>query len=560
MRLESSHPWSLTYEALGKDWHQIPELPHLTLSGYVREHARHLGTREALVFLGKGMSYAELDKLADRCANLFLSLGCKRGDVLACHLPNTPQYVVALIAAARIGMLTTCISPLLTATEIAHQANDAKVKVLITLDALLPTSVTPLKDLIPSLEVVLVSSATELVAGAPSAKPQMTLLGSAMVRGLAEALETIPPAPPAPVDVPMTDVLYLMYTGGTTGMPKGAQLSSRNLLINNLQCDAFYGYRLGEEVVASAFPLFHIGGMAVLANALRTASTFVLVPDPRNIEHLCAEMKARPPTVLAAVPALFQMLLGSSAFRALDFSALRTAISGAAPFAESELRRLEELIGAGKFCEVYGMTETAPVQTLNPASRFKPGFVGIPLPGTEVRIVQSETHETLPLGEVGEIVVSGPQVMSGYLALPEATGTALREIDGRTWMFTGDVGFMDQEGYVKVCDRSKDMLIVGGYKVFSVELESKLQALPFVALCAVVGRPDKARPGNDIVQLYVQRRPDDEPTAATREEEILNFCRTNMSPYKVPKEIHFVETIPLTSVGKIDKKALRQRQ
>src|SRR5690606_20789394 len=187
---------------------------------------------------------------------------------------------------------------------------------------------------------------------------------------------------------------------GTTGLPKGAQLTSRNLFMNNLQCDAFYGYRTGREIVASAFPLFHIGGMAVLFNALRTASTFILLPDPRNIELLCAEMRARPPTVLAAVPALFQMLLNSQAFRALDFSQLRVAISGAAPFAESELSRLEEVIGPGKVCEVYGMTETGPVQTMNPAARFKPGFVGIPLPATQVRIVDPETLAPTPPGEV----------------------------------------------------------------------------------------------------------------------------------------------------------------
>ncbi|HEY6876726.1 MAG TPA: AMP-binding protein, partial [Polyangiales bacterium] len=211
------------------------------------------------------------------------------------------------------------------------------------------------------------------------------------------------------------------------------------------------------------------------------------------------------------------------------------------------------------FCEVYGMTETAPVQTLNPSSRYKPGFVGVPVPGTEVRIVNAETLEQLPVGETGEIIVTGPQVMQGYLAAPEATKTALREIDGRTWMFTGDVGFFDSEGYLKVCDRSKDMLIVGGYKVFSVEVETKLRALPFIAMCAVVGRPDTARPGNDIVQLYVQRLPNDTAPEAQREEEILAFCRQTLSPYKVPKEIFFVEAVPLTSVGKIDKKALRSR-
>jgi long-chain acyl-CoA synthetase len=552
-------PWLTTYQALGKEWHSLnlPVLPPNTLSDYVREHARAYGEREALVYLGAGMSYAQLDQLADRCANLLLSLGCQRGDVLACHLPNTPQYVVAMVAAARIGMVTTSISPLLTGSEIAHQANDAKVKVLLTLDALFAGPVAQLKDQVPTLEAVLVASATELLTGGKPADPDASRLGKARVLGLARALEGASSERAPDVEVPLTDVLYLMYTGGTTGLPKGAQLTSRNLFMNNLQCDVFYGYRTGREIVASAFPLFHIGGMAVLFNALRTASTFILVPDPRNIEHFCAEMKARPPTVLAAVPALFQMLVNSQAFRALDFGQLRVAISGAAPFAESELSRLEEVIGPGKVCEVYGMTETGPVQTMNPPMRFKPGFVGIPLPGTQVRIVDPQTLASLPPGQVGEIVVTGPQVMVGYLSPPGANAAALREIDGRTWMFTGDVGFMDDDGYLKICDRSKDMLNVGGYKVFSVEVENKLQSLPFVAMCAVVGAPDEQRPGHDTVQLFVQRKPGDTATETERGLEIIAFCRANMAPYKVPKEVFFVDAIPLTSVGKIDKKKLR---
>ena len=311
--------------------------------------------------------------------------------------------------------------------------------------------------------------------------------------------------------------------------------------------------------MASAFPLFHIGGAAVLFNALRTAATFLLIPDPRDIEHFVNEMKARTPTVLAAVPALYQMLCANETFKNLDFSGLRMAISGAAPFAKEEVQRLERLVGAGKFCEVYGMTETSPVITLNPASHFKEAHVGIPLPGTDVRIVDSEDGETLmPRGEAGEIIAAGPQIMQGYLEMPEASKKALREIDGKTWMHTGDIGVMDEDGFVRVCDRSKDMLIVGGYKVFSVEVESKVKSLDWVAMCAVVGRPDTSRPGNDVVQLYVER------TAGSQEEEtelkasLESFCRENMSPYKVPKEVFFIKAIPLTSVGKIDKKALRQ--
>ena len=552
---QESRPWLSTYESLGKDWYTLPELPEKTLSDYVRGYATEFPDREALVFLGQALTYKQLDTLADRMAALFAEQGATEGDVLGIQLPNTPQYVIAFIAAARLGMVTTSISPLMTPPEITQQANDAKVKILMTLMPFWQTSVQPVLGKVPTLTTVIVSGPMDIMSGQGEAL-DTEVEG---IKGI--SLHDHMPETAAAVNtkVDMDKVLYLQYTGGTTGLPKGAKLSSRNLFMNNLQANVFYGYRTGEETVASAFPLFHIGGAAVLFNALRTASTFLLIPDPRDIDHFVNEMKARIPTVLAAVPALYQMLCANETFKGLDFAGLRMAISGAAPFAKEEVQKLESVVGAGKFCEVYGMTETSPVITLNPASHFKEAHVGIPLPGTDVRIVDAEDGETLmPLGEAGEIIASGPQVMQGYLEMPEATAKSLREIDGKLWMHTGDVGVMDEDGFVRVCDRSKDMLIVGGYKVFSVEVESKVQSLPWVAMCAVVGRPDTNRPGNDVVQLYVERTADCAENESELKSQLESFCRENMSPYKVPKEIFFIDAIPLTSVGKIDKKALRQ--
>ncbi|HET8706754.1 MAG TPA: AMP-binding protein [Pseudomonadales bacterium] len=554
--MAQNFPWLSTYEALGKQWHSLPDISIKTLSCYIRDHSHDFSDRTALVYLGHRISYRALNEMADRLANYLLAQGFTAGDVMGIHLPNTPQYVVALVAASRIGMVVTSLSPLMTASEITHVANDAGVKVIITLDSLFKTVISNIVGQISSLQAVLVSSASELLPDGPVANVE-----SKDLTQLASLTHALNAATAAPVfsDISVHDVHYLQYTGGTTGKPKGAQLSSHNIFTNNLQADVFYGYRLGQEVVASAFPMFHIGGAAVMFNALRMAATFIVVPDPRNIEQFCSEMRNHPPTVIANVPALFQMLVNSPLFRDLDFSQLRIAVSGAAPFAEEEIKRLEEVIGKGKFCEVYGMTETSPIQTLNPAGRFKPGYVGVPVPGTEVRIVDVETGtREMPLGEPGEIIVSGPQVMRGYFAMPDATEKALRQFQGKTWMYTGDIGFMDEDGYVKVCDRSKDMLIVGGYKVFSVEVESKLRELDFIEQCAVVGRPDPARPGNEIVQLYVQLRGKPALTEEELKQRITQFCRENMSPYKVPKEIFFIEAIPLTSVGKIDKKALRQ--
>lgn len=550
-----TRPWLSTYESMGYDWHALPELPEKTLSNYVRGYAEQFPDREALVFLGHAMSYRQLDEMADRMAALFVAQGAKAGDVLGLQMPNTPQYVVAFIAAARLGMVSTSISPLMTPPEIIHQASDARVKILMTLMPFWQISIPLVLGKVESLSTVIVSGPMDLVTGQGESVEESR--DGVNVMSLHDHL----PANADPVDtkVAMDDVLYLQYTGGTTGMPKGARLSSFNLFMNNLQANVFYGYRTGEETVASAFPLFHIGGAAVLFNALRTASTFLLIPDPRDIDHFVGEMQKRTPTVLAAVPALYQMLCANDTFKSLDFSGLRMAISGAAPFAKEEVQKLESVVGAGKFCEVYGMTETSPVITLNPASHFKEAHVGIPLPGTDVRIVDAENGNIpMPLGEAGEIIAAGPQIMQGYLAMPEASEKALRVMDGQTWMHTGDIGVMDEDGFIRVCDRSKDMLIVGGYKVFSVEVESKVQSLPWVAMCAVVGRPDHDRPGNDVVQLYIQRMPDNQASESDLKAELSTFCKANMSPYKVPREVFFIDAIPLTSVGKIDKKTLRQ--
>jgi long-chain acyl-CoA synthetase len=292
---------------------------------------------------------------------------------------------------------------------------------------------------------------------------------------------------------------------------------------------------------------------------MQQAARILIVPDPRNVELFCKTMQKYPPTFLANVPTLYQMLYEHPEFKKIDFSKLKMAMSGAAPFPPEMIHHLEAIIGKGKLAEVYGMTETSPLLTSNPPTRPKIGSVGIPAVGTQIKIVDVETGtREMPLGEPGELIASGPQVMKGYLHLPEATAKTVREFEGKTWIYTGDVARMDAEGYISICDRSKDMLIVGGYKVFSVEVEGKLASLPFIAMSAMVGRPDTDRPGNEVAQLYVQLKPGTTETEDSVREQIVAFCRANMAPYKVPKEIFFVPAIPLTSVGKMDKKALRK--
>lgn len=560
-------PWHATYKECAIN-PALSDIAEKSLADYIESHARQFTANPAIEYLGITISYGELDTLANRMANLLQGLGVKKGDVIGMHLPNTPQYLIGLIAAAKVGAAISGVSPLLTAAEIIHQVNDAGIKVLVTLDQLYNKSVAPIDGQTPSLQAVLVSSPIDFLPG--------------WKKWLAYTLKKVPKITPTPMQhckvldyfeemkkastkrvhtqLAFNDTIYIQYTGGTTGKPKGAELTLLNMFANAQQCEAFATYTPGVDTLAAAFPYFHMAGLAAGLLCLQQAGRLLVIPDPRNVDMFCAVMKKFPPTFMANVPTLYQMLYENPAFKEIDFSRLKMAMSGAAPFPPEMIHQLEKFIGKGKLGEVYGMTETSPLMTCNPPSRPRIGTVGIPVSGTDVKIVDVETGETeMPLGEAGELIARGPQVMKGYLNLPDASAKSLRTFQGETWMYTGDIARMDEEGYITICDRSKDMLIVGGYKVFSVEIEGKLAELDFIELAAIIGTADERRPGNDIVHLHIQLKAHakhEDPTALR--EKVLQFCRTNMAAYKVPKHIHIMDALPLTAVGKLDKKALRQ--
>jgi long-chain acyl-CoA synthetase len=549
-------PWAALHRELGLD--PPPPFDDRAFAEHMAENARLRPERPVLQFLDRTFSCAELEAAVARCAGALRALGVGKGVVVGLHMPNIPQYVVALGAISRLGAIGTGVSPLLAPAELAYQLEDAGVQALVSLDALAAGVLPRIAALPARLRCVIVTGAGEML-GAPA--PALPAIGALQVAGWQALMAGVAPVT-AQEPVAGTDTFMIQYTGGTTGRPKGAMLSIRNLMYNVQQAAAYAPWVEGaDEVVFSAFPMFHVAGLSLHLNAVRYGFHTLLAPDPRDIDGICRQLKRFPPTRIAAVPTLYQMLLANPDFHEVDFSRLRIAMSGAAPLALEERRRIEGVIGEQRLSDVFGMTETGPVHVCNPPMRAKPTSVGIPVGAADTRIVDIETGtRELPFGEPGEIITTGPQVMQGYLNLPEESARALRVIDGRTWMFTGDVGYMDEEGYVYLCDRAKDMLIVGGYKVFSVEVEDKLMTLPEIAQCAVIGSPDEKRPGNDIVNLYVQladaaRGQDPE----SLRERILAYSRENLSPYKVPKAIHFVEQIPLTPVGKIDKKALRGR-
>jgi long-chain acyl-CoA synthetase len=518
-------------------------------------------------FLGARGTFRELDADSRRFARYLADAGCHPGDVVAICLPNVPDYMTAHLGGLRAGCVVAGISPLLSPAELAEQLEDCGARVLVTLDAIFAHRLRALEAPLPALKHVVATGITDrlpavkrllarLLRKVPTGR--VGPLPGRTVRRMRDILARTAPELPA-VDLDPDAVCLIQYTGGTTGLPKGVELTHRNLVSQVRSVQAWMELRPGEEVFCSAFPFFHAAGLIMYLTAVATGTTQIVFPDPRNSGHICREIARHRPTGMANVPSLYQILMDDPAFATLDHSRCRVCVSGAAPFPEESIRALEAVVGQGKVLELYGMTETSPILCANPMGRKKIGSVGVPLPGTRVRIVDLETGaEDQPVDVPGEIIARGPQIMRGYHGKPGETAHALRELDGETWLYTGDVGRMDAEGYITLVDRAKDMLIVGGYKVFSREVEEVLCGHPAVELCAVVGIPNPKRPGSEHVRLIVQPAPEHRhrPEAALRTE-LLDYCREALAPYKVPKRIDIMEALPLTAVGKVDKVALR---
>jgi len=514
--------------------------------------------KAAFHYMDETTTFGQLAVLSGRFATALNEAGLGKGDSVAICMPNSPQYLIAIAGAIRAGCAVSGLAPLLMPDEISHQLNSCGASVLVILDLLFEPKLLPIVDQVDKLKTVLVtgvfdphSSVSEYSGGSP--------IEGKTVMPFYQFLESAENQPPD-IDFTPNDTCYLQYTGGTTGPPKGAELTHGNMVANVFQCKYWLHVENAKDTWISGFPFFHQAGLFIATYCMITGSSQVLIPDPRNVEHIIQSFDKYKPTMVGNVPSLYMMLMANPEFKKLDFSSVRTWMSGAAPFPADSLNKLESIVGKGKFVEVWGMTETSPMVTMNPAkNKKKIGSVGLPLPGTKLKIVSLEDGETeVALGLEGELICSGPQVMKGYLNKPKESAQALRENEGDIWMYTGDVGRMDDEGYIFIVDRAKDMLIVGGYKVFSSEVEDKLFQHPAIGMCAIIGLPNPERPDSEIVKLIIQKseayqdKPDDEIA-----EEIKAFAKEKLAPYKVPKVYEFIDEIPLTSVGKINKKSMR---
>ena len=547
----------------------VPEsvsVPDQPLPWLLDEATRRYGANVAIEYYGTRFTYVQLLSLAERFARALVRLGVRRGDRVSICLPNVPQFPIVFYGALKAGAIAVPTNPLYTQPELEHQLKDAGAKLAITLDLTYP-NLAAVRANTP-VEQVIVTSAADYLPPVLAAlyrlrektqargKPHVdakTLAADATVHQFKDVLgqthdrqgfEVFSQPAPASGD----DVAVLQYTGGTTGVAKGAMLTHRNLLANAMQAWAWNEQPAGSKhATLCVAPFFHVYGLTVGMNmTVLNGSTMVLLPRFTVKDTLKAIEKYRP-DLFPGVPTMYLAIAREAAKRHADLSSVKVCISGSAPLPLEVQRRFEEASGA-KVVEGYGLTEASPVTHCNPVfGERRVGTIGLPLPGTDAAIVREDTWEFLPAGEQGEIVVRGPQVMRGYWNRPDETEKVLR--DG--WLKTGDIGVMSDDGYFTIVDRAKDIIIAGGLKIFPREVDEVLYAHPKVLEAAAVGVPDEYR--GETVRAYVVVKPGETLT----EEELRTYCQQHLAPYKVPKQFEFRTELPKTLVGKVLRRALR---
>ncbi|WP_299945782.1 AMP-binding protein [uncultured Microbulbifer sp.] len=517
------------------------------------------GDRPAFSCLGRTLTIGDIDILSARFASyLQHHTHLKPGDRIAVQLPNVLQYPVVVFGALRAGLVVVNTNPLYTQRELKHQLNDSGAKALIVLANIADTASGVVAE--TSVEKVIVSEIADLHS------PFMrTLINSvakyikkmvpdfffaqqvrfrdAMALGARQSQRDVERAP--------EDIAVLQYTGGTTGVAKGAMLTNRNLVANMEQVREAFGdgMKEGEEYYIAPLPLYHIYAFTIHCMCLFASGNHsLLIPNPRDIPAFVKALKGQRFTGFVGLNTLFNGLMRNKAFSELDFSKLRSTASGGMALTRDTAKRWEEMTGCNVM-EGYGMTETSPVVSFNPIGGVQLGTVGIPVPGTEVKVVDGDDND-LPNNSPGELCVRGPQVMKGYWQRPEATADVL---DSEGWLNTGDMAVIQDDGYIKIVDRKKDMIIVSGFNVYPNEIEDVVSAHPMVAEAAAIGIPDEK--SGERVKLFVVKA--GQPLT---EREVTDFCRENLTAYKVPKQVEFREDLPKTNVGKILRRELREEE
>lgn len=518
---------------------------------------RH-GDAAACTSLGHSLSYRELDRhSANFAAWLLHESGLSAGDRIAVQMPNLIQYFVAVLGALRAGMVVVNTNPLYTEREIEHQFNDAGVKLLVVqanvaqqAAAVLPRTtvekvvITELADLHPQPKRFLINFVAKHVKKLvpPFSIPGALKLRNVLSAGQKHQFESVS-------NLQGDDLAMLQYTGGTTGVAKGAMLSHSNLVANVLQADALFGsYQLkgSGDIFVQPLPVYHIYAFTASMYALYVGAHTVLIPNPRDLKSVVSAFKTYRPRLFFGLNTLFVALTNDSDFQALDFSDLKVTLSGGMALTEDAAKAWQALTHC-PVSEGYGLTETSPVATGNPGGAQQLGTIGVPVPRTEVRVVDAD-NQSLGFDEPGELCIRGPQVMQGYWQRPDATAEA---IDTEGWFFTGDVAVIQPDGYLRIVDRKKDMIVVSGFNVYPNELEDVVSKHPGVLECAAVGVAD-AKSG-EVIKMFVIRKDQTLTEAALKD-----FCRGQLTGYKVPKHIEFRDELPKTNVGKVLRRELRE--
>ena len=528
----------------------------ITISQALTKSALRFPENVALNYMGKKIVYRELEGFVNRFAKALIDLGINPGDKVSVCLPNIPQVIISNLAIFRIGAVAVQVNPLYTERELAYQLDDSDAKIVITLSLLIPR----MQKIQPQTQIGKIIGC-HINTYLPFPKKQLfPWVKKAMYRKVEPAddvfvfNDVINKYAPESVDEQSKwdELAALLYTGGTTGVSKGVMLSHANLSYNVQQLVAWFpDLKLGEEKLVGNFPVFHIAGFTAIQNFnIWQAWENIMVPRPEpeiNIEII----KKYKPTFLPSVPTIFVGLLAHPEFRKLDLSCLKGFFSGAAPLASDTIRDLKELSGR-TLSEVYGLTETAPCATVTPwGGTIKPGTAGVPLPDTDVKIVDVEQPDKeLEIEEVGEIAIQGPQVMMGYYKKPQETAQILQ--DG--WLYTGDIGKFDQDGYLTIVDRKKDMIIASGYNIYPVEIDDVLFDHPKILEACAIGVPDAYR--GETVKAFIVVKDGETLT----EEEVVSYCREKLAAYKVPKMIEFMDELPKSAVGKVLRRELREME
>ncbi|NOZ72689.1 MAG: long-chain fatty acid--CoA ligase [Chloroflexi bacterium] len=514
--------------------------------------------------IGTTMTYRQLEDKVERLATALAGMGVQKGDRVAIQTPNSPGGVIGFLAATRIGAIVVNTNPMYTPREMLHQFRDSGAKAIIIWNELYPR----LQEIQNETEIehVVVYNLNDFI-GWPFAglvkKARMKegdwvdVPEGEGVYQMTSLIQNNPPHPPE-VDIKADDIALFQYTGGTTGVPKAAMLSHRNLVANILQCQAWLtDLKPGEEKFMGAIPFFHVFGMTVaMLLGLKSAGEVFVVPNPRDIGFVMEQIQREGCTIYPGVPAMYIGIINHPQVSKYDLHSIKACISGAAPLPVEVQRRFEELTG-GRLREGYGLTEAAPVTHANPIrGESRAGSIGLPFPDVEARIVSLEAdaegrHETLAVGEEGELAIRGPQVMVGYWNRPEETKNTK---DEEGWLYTGDIAKMDEDGYFYIVDRKKDLIIASGYNIIPREVEEVLFEHPKVQEAVVAGVPDAKR--GETVKAYIVLKEGETATA----EEIIEFCKKNLAPYKVPKLVEFRSELPKSMVGKFLRRVLVEEE